>query len=151
MGWCPYPPLEVLSDYWRWSLQNPYPKCWAFQLRSPTLGPGILLQLRSLGLSRTHEALPNLWPDVDIPSFVQAWGTPSQLWWDHTLKTAFLSPSGLFTHSSLSLPKCSLSLRKGYVNDLLRTEHLPMIYSKYLKHECVFPFTTTQSKRRFST
>jgi hypothetical protein len=52
VGWCPYPPLGGLSNYWRWSLQFPYPYCWAFQLRSPTLSPGRLSHLRFLRLSR---------------------------------------------------------------------------------------------------
>lgn len=46
------PSLGILSDYWRWSLQDLYPYCWTFQLRSPALTPGSLPNPRSLGLLR---------------------------------------------------------------------------------------------------
>jgi hypothetical protein len=40
-----------MSDYWKLSLQVPYPHCWAFWLRSSALTPGSLPHLRSLRLS----------------------------------------------------------------------------------------------------
>ena len=44
------PPLGALSIFWRWSLQAPYPHCWAFWLRSFTMNSGILPHPRSMGL-----------------------------------------------------------------------------------------------------
>ena len=48
----PIPPLGVLSDYWRWSLQVPYPHCWAFLLRSTIVSPGCLPHPSPLGISK---------------------------------------------------------------------------------------------------
>lgn len=47
---CPHSTTGVLSGYWRCCLQLPYPSCWAFRLRSPTLTPGNLPHPGSLEL-----------------------------------------------------------------------------------------------------
>jgi hypothetical protein len=53
----PVSPLEALSISWRWTIQVPFPQCWAFWLRSPqwvlSLSPP-----RSLVLSRGSPHLP---------------------------------------------------------------------------------------------
>ena len=48
MGWQPHPSLDVLSFYWRWTLQVPSPECRTFHLRSLSLRPERLLPPRSL-------------------------------------------------------------------------------------------------------
>jgi hypothetical protein len=35
----PVHPFETLSIYWRWTLRVPFPQCWAFWLKSPSVSP----------------------------------------------------------------------------------------------------------------
>lgn len=85
----PNPPLGALPNHWRWSFHVPYPHCWAFCLRSPTLSSGSLSYPRSLKLSRGSS--PPLYPAASyFHSFSWLSGILSCL---HPTNPAPLSPS----------------------------------------------------------
>jgi hypothetical protein len=52
--------IGAMSIYWRWSLQVPFPHCWAFWLMPSPLGPGSLPHPNSwyLGLSSDLHLFP---------------------------------------------------------------------------------------------
>jgi hypothetical protein len=88
--WCTYPSSRG-PNYWRWSIQVPYPHCWAFWLRSLTLSLRSLTHPRSLVLSGGS---PHSQSHSHIFPFIHSC---------HPLCTA-----SLFSHQSLSaLPSAS--------------------------------------------
>lgn len=88
----PIPLPEVLSIYWRWSLQVPSPHCWAFQQGSFLLWLG--RHAWSLGTYRPVQ----LHISIHFPGHM---GSPVS---SHTWSFPPYSPPSLFTQAQPSLP-----------------------------------------------
>lgn len=110
----PIPPLDVLSFYWRRTLQVPFPHCWVFRPRFLPLSPESFLPPRSLvhsrgslylllpevaysihssgtpGFSPVSHPVPDHVPPFPFPSPLPPRSLTLLLLWDDALECAYL-------------------------------------------------------------